>query len=41
MDVVSSGSLRSVMDRGLENMTSGNIVRLWVECDDYYKAVGV
>ena len=41
MDVVSSESLRSVMDRGLENMTSGNIVRLWVECDDYYKAVGV
>jgi len=37
----SSESSRSIMDRVKENCRAGNIVRLWVECTDYYKAMGV
>ena len=32
---------RSAFDRAKESMRAKNIVRLWVDCTDYYKAMGV
>lgn len=41
LDVVSTAQSKSVFDRAKENMIPNYIVRIWVECSDYYKAMGV
>ena len=41
LNTSSTPSARAIYDRVRENLRDNTIVRLWVQCDDYYNAVGV